>query len=149
MKKIIYNVIPALLFLFSAFTADADERIDVSQLPKETKAFVTQYFPGTDIIYAERDFSKKTGAYEYEVKLSDGTEIDFYSDGKWKEVSCSHAGIAVPSSIIPASIAEYVKNNYPSLCIKEIKKKRYGYDVELSNDLDIEFDTAGKFLRID
>jgi len=33
--------------------------------------------------------------------------------------------------------------------IKEIKKKRTGYEVELSNGLDLEFNSKGKFLRMD
>ncbi len=55
----------------------------------------------------------------------------------------------IPASIIPSGIRDYVKKNYASSTIKDIKKKRYGYEVELTGDIDLEFNSKGKFLRVD
>ncbi|CEN50951.1 conserved hypothetical protein [Capnocytophaga canimorsus] len=55
----------------------------------------------------------------------------------------------MPTEIIPQSISQYVQKNFPNVFVKEIKKRRSGYDVEISNGLDLEFNKQGKFIRID
>jgi len=42
-----------------------------------------------------------------------------------------------------------VRKSFPNTAIKKIEKKRFGYDVELINGLDLEFDSKGNFKRID
>ncbi len=39
------------------------------------------------------------------------TRFEFDKNGNWDKVDCHHA--AVPAAIIPASIANYVKANFP------------------------------------
>ena len=56
---------------------------------------------------------------------------------------------AVPASLVPAAIANYVKGNFPGTFIEKIDKERYGYEIELSNDLDLKFDKKGNLKRID
>ena len=75
------------------------------------------------------------------------TRFEFDKNGNWDKVDCHHA--AVPAAIIPASIAKYVKANFPDSQIVKIDKERGGYDIELSNDLDLKFNAKGKFLGID
>jgi len=50
---------------------------------------------------------------------------------------------------VPATIAEYVKTNFPGTQIVKIDKERRGYEVELSNDIDLHFNSNGKLLYID
>ncbi|WP_369695841.1 PepSY-like domain-containing protein [uncultured Duncaniella sp.] len=47
------------------------------------------------------------------------------------------------------AIATYVKQNHKGSRIIGIEKKRNGYEIELSNDLDLEFDKQGNFIRFD
>jgi len=42
-----------------------------------------------------------------------------------------------------------VKANFPDSQIVKIDKERGGYDIELSNDLDLRFNAKGKVLGID
>ena len=84
---------------------------------------------------------------EVTVVLKDGTEIEFDADGSWESVDCGAS--AVPASVVPKAIATYVKNNYRGAKIVEIEVDRKGYDVKLSTGLELKFDRAGKFLRID
>ena len=55
------------------FTECASMRIPYRRLPAKAKAFIETYFPAERCVYAERD--RDDGRREYEVKLSDGTEI--------------------------------------------------------------------------
>ena len=56
---------------------------------------------------------------------------------------------SVPAAYIPAAIASFVKQNQKSAVITGIEKKKSGYDVELSNGIEMKFNSAGKFLRYD
>jgi uncharacterized protein YuzE len=132
--------------LLQSVTCLADDKIiPVEQLPASAKTFVKKYFPQATIEYATKDteFMGTT----YEVRLSDGTEVDFDKKGNWDNVDCKTK--AVPASLVPAAIAQYVKAHYPNTVIVKIDKERGGYEIELSNDLDLKFNSKGKLIGID
>ncbi len=123
----------------------ADGRmIEANQLPEAARTFVQDQFPGQKIVYAEVEGTlKKT----YDVKLADGTEVEFDSKGKWDNVDCKKK--AVPAALVPKAIAEYVKTNYEGTVIVKIDKERFGYEIELSNGFDLKFNKKGKFIGMD
>lgn len=140
------NLFMALVCLMMSTACVADDRIiPVEQLPASAKAFIQKNFPGKTISYAkiDRDGLKTI----YEARLDDGTEVDFDKKGNWDKVDCEKK--AVPASLVPASIASYVKANFPGTFVETIDKERNGYEVELSNKLDLRFDKKGNFKRID
>lgn len=121
-----------------------DMMIPAEQLPAAAKTFIKQQFPKQAIAYAQKDgFVRPT----YEARLNDGTEIDFDTKGNWDKVDCKHA--AVPTALIPATIANYVRAKFPGTIITKIDKEHYGYEVELSNDLELKFNKGGKLLKMD
>ena len=79
--------------------------------------------------------------------LNDGTEVGFDKKGNWLKVDCNMS--TVPASLIPAPIAAYVKANFPGQPIKQIKKERYGYEVELTSDIELKFNKAGELIGMD
>ena len=83
----------------------------------------------------------------YEAQLVDGTQVEFDKDGNWDKVDCNLN--AVPTALIPASIAAYVHSNFPDCFIVKIDKERYGFEIELSNDLELKFNKQGQLLYID
>ena len=132
------------LMMISANTKANDQIIPVETLPAAAKAFIKAHFPGRPIAYAEKDgFLNPT----YEAQLVDGTQIDFDKDGNWDKVDCNLN--AVPTALIPASIAAYVHSNFPDCFIVKIDKERYGFEIELSNDLELKFNKQGQLLYID
>ena len=144
MKQVKY-FFAALLCMMTSIACYADDKIiPVDQLPAEAKAFIQQQFPGKIITYAEVDRGfKKT----YEARLNDGTKVSFDRKGVWDKVDC-HL-VAVPADLVPAPIQEYVNTSFPGALIVKIDKERYGYDIELSNDLELKFNPSGNLLRID
>lgn len=146
MKKIKLFVLALLcMVLYPAISFADDYPIPVDQLPANVKAFAQQYFPDLKIIYAEKDndFSGNT----YEIRLSDGTKIEFDRKGRWDKVDCNIN--AVPQALVPETIAAYVKANFPDNVITMVDKERYGYEIELSNDLELKFNKRGNLLRMD
>lgn len=136
----------AVICLMQSVTSMADDRmIPVSQLPAAVKTFVANNFPGKNIAYAEKDVEFM--GTKYEVMLNDGAKIDFDKKGNWDKVDCET--YAVPAALIPASIAQYVKTNFPGTIIIKIDKERYGYDIELSNDIELKFNQSGALVGMD
>ena len=102
--------------------------------------FVRTNFPDTEVIASIKD------GFDYDVTLSDYTQISFDGNmsGKleWDEVDCGHASLskAVPAALVPAEIANYVNRLHGSQTITKIAKDDRGWDIELSNGIEIEFD---------
>ncbi len=135
----------AAMLASSTLVSCKDVIITPDKLPAAAQSFIKEYFPETAISYAKKDaeLSKTT----YEVTLQDGTEIDFNSKGEWDKVDCKRA--AVPAALVPAFIVEYVQTSFLGQIIVKIDKERYGYEIELGNDLELKFDKNGNLLNID
>ena len=144
MKKIMLSVLAvAALAIASAFANDVP--ISAQKLPAEAQKFLKTHFSQNKVVSAMHDTDISDN--DYTVMLDNGVKVEFGPNGKWESVKCR--GGVVPSSIVPAKISAYVSEHYPSLGIEKIECKRYGYEVELTNDLDLKFDLAGKFLGLD
>lgn len=141
MKKII--LFGALLSLNVAFSQD--KPFAFSQFPKNSQEFINQNFKGETITasFQETDFFSK----EYKVILSDGTRVEFNDKGEWTEIKTFNKGIA--ESLIPSKIGSYVATNFQNAMVKELKKNKKGFSVELANDIELEFDLNENFVRID
>ena len=142
--KFVMAIVCALFMSVAAFADDTP--IAVDQLPAAVKTFVAQKFPAQKILFAEKDsgFFEKT---KYEVRLDDGTKVEVYKDGTWNKVENKQNG--VPASFVPKGIADYVKANYAAFPIIKVDKERYGYDVELSNDLELKFNEQFQLIGMD
>ncbi len=118
----------------------------VSELPENAREMLSKYFPYAKISYikVDKDLFLTTS---YDVKLSDGTEIDFNSKGDWLEIDCQKE--VVPAALIPESIRKYMEENFKGQRITEIERNRKGYQITLANDLEIKFDPFGTFIKLD
>lgn len=110
---------------------------------KKTKVindFVRAYFPDTEVIANIKD------GLDRDVTLSDYTQIGFdgslFGNLKWEEVDCRHASLSttVPAALVPVEITNYVNRIHGSQSITKISKDNRGWDIELSNGIEIEFD---------
>ncbi|MDE7097148.1 MAG: PepSY-like domain-containing protein, partial [Muribaculaceae bacterium] len=92
------------------------------------------------MIKTDKHLLKKT---DYDVKLVNGTKIEFNNAGKWTSVDCKTR--EVPQGIIPKPIRTYVTKNFPDVKIVKIEKKSSKYEVELSDDVELTFNLLGQF----
>lgn len=137
-----------LAVLFGVMTATARDNYshDVNILPKAAKIMLSENFKsGISHIKIGKEFGQ---IRNYEVILTDGSEISFDKHGNWKDVEVSQAE-SVPNAFILSPISTFVKQNQGDAKVTGIVKKAYGYDVELSNGIDVRFTAKGKFLRYD
>lgn len=103
----------------------------------EINTFVETYFPQVGIQRVKLDDN------EYEVKLTDKTEIEFNLGFEWKKIDCDDSNVygSVPTELVPVQITDYVTTNFPNKHIDSIEKKHNGgWEIELSNGLEITFD---------
>ena len=116
-----------------------------NELPAPAQQFITTYFAQSDIAWIqwERDGMSK----EYEVRLNNGTWIEFYSDGALEKIDCKTN--AVPAGIVPETVVNYVNTNFPQAVIVKYQIDRRDQEVELSTGLELVFDLNGNFLHID
>ena len=142
MKKIVYLLAASTLLLLSSC---GDRIIPVGQLPEAAKTFLEQYFPGIGISYIKKDAELLKTTYE--VRLDSGAEIDFDSKGEWDKVDCKRQ--SVPSDLVPAAINTYVEGTFPGQFVVKIDKEIFGYEVELSNDLELKFTKDGRLVGVD
>lgn len=141
MKKIFSLVMLTMSMVIFA----QDQVIRFNQLPQAGQKFITSYFGAKQVsaVLMDDDYFSK----DYEVILTNGTKIEFDGDGAWTEVDGKRN--AIPTGFVPKSISNYVKKSFPNAKIKKIEKKRFKYEVELTNGLDLEFNSRGQFTKID
>ena len=138
-----------IIFLFSFLTSVevAAQRPQAKEnIPEKALQFLEKHFKNYEIYRAKYD--KKSG--EWEIKLQSGHEIEFDYDGNWFEIDGETNPL--PKSIIdllPVSIMHYIAKNYPRRAILKIERESYGYEIELSNSVELQFSKTGKFLKED
>ena len=143
MKSFIVSGIFALILLM---TACSDKPVVPEQLPAPVKTFVQGTYPGATITFAQKDL-ELTG-WKYEVFMADGTHIEFDTDDAWDKIESPMAK-PIPTQVIPAPIATHLQANFPSAFVTKIEKERNGYEVELSNGIDLKYNKQGALIEMD
>ena len=144
--KTLSTVTFSLLAFGIATAQEEDGLVPVSTLPANAQAFVNQYFSANNIISVWQD-TEKGRVEDYTVLFADGTEVEFHADGNWKEVKARNGQVS--PKIVSVKISKYVQRKFPKAMIKEIKKGRAKYEVDLTNGVELIFNLNGKFLKID
>lgn len=144
MKKLL--LILALVLCVGSMSARDRYTHDVKVLPVAAQTVIKNNFKAeVSHIKIDKEWGRVS---EYDVILTDGTEITFDKSGNWKDIEVRGNG-SVPSAFVPSGVAEYVKKNHKKTTIVGIEKKSSGYDVELSDGVEMKFNTQGRFLRYD
>lgn len=139
MKYIIY-----ILLIFVCFPNISEAGNKKGELPPNAIQFINRHFPKNEIVKSKSD---KDG---FEADLRSGHEIEFDSNGNWIKIKGEYT--PMPKSIIdllPIGISQYISKNYPRRAIIKIKKKKYGYNVELASSVELKFGHKGEFIGKD
>lgn len=145
MKKLVF-LFACLFAMTLSVSAGNDKPIQVTELPKAAQQFIQNHFAAQSVAMAkmETEFMSKS----YDVIFTNGDKVEFDKKGKWTNVDCKHT--QVPQAIIPMNIQKYVAKNYPDAKVLKIElTDRKGYEIDLSNGFDVEFDKQGRVVDID
>lgn len=142
MKRLLLTLMAIVMTVAASYAFIDSYTINRDKLPEEAQNMLTEYFPKAKIslIKIDRHLLKKT---DYDVRLTNGTSIEFSNKGKWKSVNCGKK--TVPESLIPKAIRNYVSKNYPDVTIVSIYKKSGGYEIGLSDNIVIKFNLLYQF----
>lgn len=146
MKK---SIIIAALCIGFAFCTTSCSKEASAQAQTSINSFVSTYFPNEEVIATIKD------GLDYEVTLSDYTHIEFdgnlFSQFEWDEVDCKRSTVhtAVPAELIPTEISDYVTRLHVGRSIVKISKDGRGWDIELDNGFDIDFDRKFNVIELD
>ena len=136
--KIKKLLIISLILGLSSSMDFADWIVPVTALPQKSRAFINSTFPGVQIWKVERDGGK------FEVKLSNGVDIDFYMNGDWKDIDGEW--VTIPFSVLPASVANTVKQTYPQAAIIKVEKEWGNYKIKLNNFMELYITANGQLV---
>lgn len=125
-----------------------DEDIAVGDLPENIRTFINTHFSGATIEEAERENNGN-----YEIELSDDTELVFDSNGNFlgradDDDNDDRDDDDIAVSALPQVIRDYIAENYPENTIIEAEKEDdNSYEVTLNNGVELEFDADGNFVE--
>lgn len=141
MKKYLLVMLAVMMTVMSGYAFDKYS-VDRSDLPEAAQKFLTTHFPKAKVgmVKTDKHLLKKN---DYDVKLVNGTKIEFNNAGKWTSVDCKTR--EVPEGIIPKAIRNYVGRNFPEVKIVKIEKTSTKYEVGLSDDVELTFNLLGQF----
>ena len=145
MKKLAFLFV-CLFALSLNVSAGNDKPIQVTEMPKVAQQFIKNHFANLSVAMAkmETEFMSKS----YDVIFTNGDKVEFDKKGNWTNVDCEHT--QVPQAVIPMAIQKYLAKNYPDAYVLKIElTDRKGYDVDLNNGFDIEFDKRFNVTEID
>ena len=145
MKKLFLLLVVSIVGVMPML-ADNDKIITREELPEKAQMFLTQHFEGIEVLYVKADRDMGV-VMSYDVVLKGDVKIEFNRSGDWTSVDCEKG--QVPDSVLPQEVLEYVGKRFAGAYVVEIEKGLRGYEVKLSNDMDLEFDKDGKFMRVD
>ena len=111
--------------------------VQLSSIPQNAQNFIKQHFPNIKVTFIERDWE------EIEVYLENGTQIDFFPNGDWKEVKCYGN---MPATILPANVMNTIRRTYPNAAIVKIEKQFTIFEIKLNNMMELYVDNNGQLL---
>lgn len=136
----------ALSAIFGVGVAFADDRaITIDALPSAAMEFLATTFPQQKVSVATVD----RGVFddEYKVVLNDGTHIEFDRNGNWESIK--HKGGAIPATIVPQPIVEFVRQRFDGAKITKIERDNGTYEVDLVGGVDLKFDRNFNCTEVD
>ena len=142
-RKLILMV--ALMFgMISASAALPFDKYTINRkdLPDAAREMLEEHFPKAKVsmIKVDRHLLKRT---DYDVKLTNGTRIEFSNKGRWTLVDCNKK--SVPESLLPAPIRRSAEKKYPGKKIVRISRSSLYYIIGLADGKELKYDRLGIF----
>lgn len=119
--------------------------ISASQLPSKALKTVLTAFPNDSI--AQCKVEKRASLVQYEVRLADGTKLQFSKDGSFTECVCTGRG--VPDCLIPQKIQERIRTAFPDRSVLEIEHDGKLFELKLDDGTELSFNSAMRLIDID
>ncbi|ARJ55954.1 PepSY-like domain-containing protein [Campylobacter cuniculorum] len=128
----------ALCALIFAGFAYADMVVGPNALPQNAQNFIQTYFKGVQIGLVKQDMDS------FDVVLNDGTEIDFFINGEWKDVDGKYK--AIPTGFLPPAAVANARATQPNAQIFQVDREPYGFKFKFNNQMEVYTDMNGNIM---
>ena len=123
--------------------------VQIERVPKTARDFINKHFRNAVVVKCEEDFMPQ----EYEIELSDGTDLEFDDKGQWIEIDAGKARVLpghLVKKLLPRRAHDELSRRNVLGAVETLKRGKAGYKVELRGvELDdYKFDRDGKLLSI-
>ena len=111
---------------------------NVKMIPINGIRFIVEYYPDDGIVSMEKEFASNT----YDVKLTNGTEIEFNSKGNVIEIDAadnSTIPLDVLQAVLPANTYQALQNDGIASNVESIEMTKGGYQIETNIPEDVEY----------
>ena len=142
-RKIIVMMAMVLMVLSASAKLPLDKySVNRKDLPEAAREMLDEYFPKAKVsmVKVDRHFLKRT---DYDVKLTNGTKIEFSNKGQWTHVDCKKK--SVPEALVPKAIRSSVSKKYSGEKIVRISRSSLYYTIGLANGKELKYDKLGIF----
>ncbi|MEZ4776306.1 MAG: PepSY-like domain-containing protein [Bacteroidia bacterium] len=119
---------------------DYYDSVSLNNLPPAISQYLSSNYPGTPLIAVFMDDD------EYKVLLASGHEVYFSKNGSFLRVESNPGYTLVPANQLPAPVTAYLSAQYPGLSVVAVWMDDDGYEVFLSNGIELNFSLDGTFL---
>lgn len=138
-------VMTAAVLMLSMSACAHDQLITFEQLPANAQALVKTHFNAAEVSVVIMD--KDLLDTDYEVRMQNGTKLEFEGNGELKKVDCGLQ--RVPDTLLPEPVKQQVAARFPNAYITEWKKDDWHWKAELNNGLELVFNSTYEFVGID
>ncbi|MCW0239928.1 PepSY-like domain-containing protein [Campylobacter lari] len=107
-----------------------DMVVGVNALPANSKNFIQKHFTGSNIALVKQDIDS------FDVYLDNGTELEFFTNGDWKEIDAKYRPI--DTSFLSPNVLATIKKMHPNASIIKVEKEIQGYKFKLNNMMEME-----------
>ncbi|WP_029035639.1 PepSY-like domain-containing protein [Salinimicrobium terrae] len=134
---------------FALFSIGVFAQVNTGNLPATAQNFVSEHFSAVTVNEVEEYSNWQIWEDEkYEVRLSNGIELDFDENGNLIEID-SQRNEAITMSALPSKVTSYLEANYPNAQVIGWEKQDKEQEIELADGTELEFDIQGNFRKID
>lgn len=128
----------------------SDTELPNSVIPQSILAYVASNYSGQFITEWELDDDNQ------QVELDNGTELTFALNGTFisvDEEGSSSVETPIAAADLPVMITSFITTHFPTLtvvkAVQKIKNNTVKYEVDLSNNVDLEFNSAYQITEMD
>ncbi len=144
MKQVLFVPITMAFLMLVIWGCDNDKDEASVEVSAEIMQFLSTHFPNNHIVKTEVEI--ENGVNTYEVKLQGDFSLKFNSEF---EIIDIEGASKLPDSVIPEILRDYVTANYPENHIIGWELEGANQQIELNNDIELEFTMDGEFIRVD
>ena len=146
MKKIIALLAVALVASM-AWAEDLEKKVSLQELPEKAQEFLNTYFEGVKVKKVIKTTDAYTFVEEFDVYLSNKTQIEFDMVGAWNEITLKNKKVEMPRFIYPNRVVDTIDNQYADKKIVKVSNDGMEYEIKFKDGSEVTINALGKILE--